>query len=72
MWHMTGNWESHVAGTCLAAARAMKVQGLAGADEVEPGTKPCLAPVPLDGPKCRACFSMPLCLIVELLALLWQ
>lgn len=50
---MTGNWESHLAVTCTAAACAVKVQGLDGADEVEPGTKPSpyLPLVPLDGPR---------------------
>jgi len=36
---MPGNWESHLAAVCVAAARAVNVQGLGGAGEVEPGTK---------------------------------
>lgn len=43
----------------MAAVCAMKVQGLDGADEVEPGMKPSpyLAPVPLDEPRHLTHFS---------------
>lgn len=71
---MTGNWESHLAVTCMAAACAVKVQGLHGADEVEPGMKPSpyLPPVPLHRPRHLTYFSVALCLMVDLRALLGQ
>lgn len=50
---MIGNWESHSAATCMAAVCPVQVQGLDGADYIEPGMKPSpyLPPVPLHRPK---------------------
>lgn len=71
---MTVNWECHLAVTCMAAACAVKVPGLKGADEIEPCWKPShyLLLVPLDGPRWLTYFCMPLCLMVKLLEMLGQ
>lgn len=57
---------------CMAAAQALKVRGLHGADEAEPGTRPspCFPTVPLNRRGHLRYFSLPLCLMVDPPALL--
>lgn len=74
IWHMTVNSENHLGMpvTCMAAACAVKVQGLNEADGIEPCWKPShyLLPVPLDGSRWLTYFGMLLSRMVKLLQML--